>query len=166
MLLSSYQNYAFIGLGSNLSSHIGAPKDNVLEAVELLKKLSDEPVEVSSLLSSKPLDCPPGSPDFINAVLALLPRQNETALEFLQHLQQIETSIGRTRSGIKNEARIIDLDLLIYRNEVYVTEELMLPHPEILFRNFVMEPLQEIMEEEEFQLLIKFAKINSARERS
>tara|TARA_R110000772_G_scaffold110050_6_gene213528 strand:- start:3594 stop:4094 length:501 start_codon:yes stop_codon:yes gene_type:complete len=166
MLLSSYHNYAFIGLGSNLSSQIGSPKDNVLKAIEYLKKLSDEPVQISTLLTSKPLDCPPGSPDFINAVLALLPRQHETALDFLQHLQQIESSIGRTRSGVKNEARIIDLDLLIYRDEVCSTEKLVLPHPELLFRSFVLEPLQEILDQEEFTRLKKFAKKNSARERS
>lgn len=166
MISASFQNYAFIGLGSNLSSAIGSPRTNLIVAIERLKKLSDEPVQVSSLLVSKPIDCPPGSPDFINAVLAILPKHHETAVDFLHHLQQIEDSMGRVRNGVKNEARTIDLDLLTYRDEVHASGELMLPHPELLYRNFVLEPLQEIMTAEEFELLKIFAKKNSARERS
>ncbi len=166
MRIQTYKNYAFIGLGSNLSSEFGAPKDNVMEAIERLKKLSDESILVSSLLESKPLDCPPGSPGFINAVIALAPKQNETSLSVLHELQQIEISMGRVRSGLINETRIIDLDLLLFKRETNAIEELMLPHPEILNRDFVLGPLQELLEEDEFEGLISFIKKTPPKRRS
>ena len=79
MIIDFFIKFAFIGIGSNL----GSPKDNVVEAIERLRKFSDEGLFVSSLLESKPLDCPPGSPDYINAVVGLIPKQNETRLSFL-----------------------------------------------------------------------------------
>ncbi len=166
MTLFSFKDYAFIGVGSNLSSGTKAPKDNILEAIERLKKLSDEPLLVSSFLESEPLDCPPGSPDFINAAVALFPMLNETPLRFLGELQQIENSLGRERTGLKNEARIVDLDLLIFREAISGSEKLMLPHPGILKRDFVLEPLQELLNQEEFESLISFIKKNSLQRRS
>ena len=166
MLIESFHNYAFIGLGSNLSSGSSLPKDNVLAAIERLGKLSNEPLLVSSLLGSKPLDCPPGSPDFVNGVVALLPKQNETPLSFLYELQDIEKSMGRQRSGLKNEARLIDLDLLLFKNEGISTKELMLPHPEILKRDFVLEPLKELIKGSEFEGLISFIKKTPPKRRS
>jgi len=166
MKIKNYKNYAFVGLGSNLSGAFGTPKDNVFEAIERLKKLSDESILVSSLLESKPLDCPPGSPDFINAVIALAPKKNETSLSVLHELKQIENSLGRVRSGLINEARIVDLDLLLFKRETNASVELMLPHPEILNRDFVLGPLQELLEEDEFEGLIRFIKKTPLKKRS
>ncbi|MDG2090009.1 MAG: 2-amino-4-hydroxy-6-hydroxymethyldihydropteridine diphosphokinase [Gammaproteobacteria bacterium] len=166
MKIQTFKKYAFVGLGSNLASTIGAPKDNVLEAIERLGKLSNEPLLVSSLLGSKPLDCPPGSPDFVNGVVALLPKPNETPLSFLYELQGIEKSMGRQRSGLKNEARIIDLDLLLFKNEGISTQDLMLPHPKILKRDFVLEPLKELIKGSEFEDLISFIKKTPPKRRS
>lgn len=166
MKIHSFENYAFVGLGSNLGSTAAYPKDNVLQAIEKLKALSDEPLLISSLLESKPLDCPPGSPDFVNAVVAVNPEQNETALSFLHALQQIENSMGRKRSGLKNEARIIDLDLLVFKRVEISTNELILPHPEIVNRDFVTEPLQELLTESEFKKLIGFIKKTPPSRRS
>ena len=64
--------------------------------------------------------------------------------------------MGRQRSDLKNEARIIDLDLLLFKNEENSTKELTLPHPKILKRDFVLEPLQEILKKSEFKGLINF----------
>lgn len=158
MSLSSFQQYAFIGLGSNLSSEFGAPQDNVLKAIERLKKLSADPLLVSTFIESKPLDCPPGSPDFVNAVVALAPRENINPVSFLHELQHIENRMGRVRNGLINEARIIDLDLLTFKEVIYRTDELSLPHPEILKRNFVMEPLQDLLAKDAFDRFIAFIK--------
>ncbi len=166
MILSSFRNYAFVGIGSNLNSDFGSPKNNVLKAVEELKPLSIESLLVSSLLESEPLDCPPGSPKFINAVAAFIPRQNETSLSLLHELQHIENSLGRVRSGLKNEARIIDLDLLIFKEESLQSEELVLPHPEILNRDFVLTPLQELLDEYAYERLISFIKKTPPKRRS
>ncbi len=166
MTIQNYKNYAFVGLGSNLSGSLGSPKDNVLEAIERLKKLSDEAILVSSLLASKPLDCPPDSPDFINTVVAFIPRQNETSIYLLHELQHIEKSMGRIRSGLKNEARLIDLDILIFKEEDHQSEELVLPHPEILNRDFVLKPLQELLGEDEYEDLVTFIKKTPPKRRS
>ena len=166
MILSSFRNYAFVGLGSNLSGPFGSPKDNVFTAIERLRKLSDEEIIVSSLLASEPLDCPPGSPDFINAVVAFIPRQNETSIYLLHELQHVENSMGRIRSGLKNEARLIDLDLLIFKEEDHQSEELVLPHPEILNRDFVLKPLRELLAEDEYKDLITFIKKTPPKRRS
>ncbi len=158
MELSSFKKHVFVGLGSNLDSTFGSPKDNVLEAVERIKLVSDAPILVSSLLESEPLDCPPGSPDFINAVLAFVPKQNETPLDLLHKLQKIEKAMGRIRSGLKNEARVIDLDLLLFKEESLESEELILPHPEILYRDFVLQPLQQLLSEDAKVGLLAFIK--------
>jgi len=158
MDIKKFQNYAFVGIGSNLNSEFGAPKDNVLDAIERLKNLSVEPLLVSALIESKPLDCPPGSPDFVNAVVAVIPEKNAEALTFLHELQRIENQMGRVRSGLKNEARVIDLDLLTFKAVVYQSDELNLPHPEILNRSFVLEPLQELLAKAEFDRFMAFIK--------
>jgi len=166
MDIRKFQNYAFVGIGSNLNSEFGAPKDNVLEAIERLKNLGVEPLLVSALIESKPLDCPPGSPDFVNAVVAVIPEKNAEALTFLHELQRIENQMGRVRSGLKNEARVIDLDLLTFKAVVYQSDELNLPHPEILNRSFVLEPLQDLLAKAEFDHLIEFIKKLRLKRRS
>lgn len=162
MLITSFRDYAFIGLGSNLSSSFGSPQENIREAIVRLEKLSNEPLVLSSIIETRPVDCPPGSPDFANAVAALLPLPDETALNLLHELQRIENSMGRVRTGIKNEARIIDLDLLLFKDDVVSDDELVLPHPEMMNRGFVMQPLKEILEREALEELQHFAKKNSA----
>jgi len=166
MQITNFQDYAFIGLGSNLGSALGSPRDIVLEASRRIEKLSDERLLMSGLHLTAPLDCPPGSPDFINAVLALLPRQQDTPYSLLESLQRIESSLGRVRSGIVNEARVIDLDLLLFRDEKIDSEDLSLPHPAMLDRDFVLNPLRELLESSELSNLVAFAKKNSARRRS
>ena len=158
MLINNFEKYVFVGLGSNLDSAFGSPKDSVLEAVERIKFFSDDPILVSSLLESEPLDCPPGSPDFINAVMAFTPKQNEKPLGLLHKLQNIEKAMGRIRSGLKNEARVIDLDLLIFKEESLENEELILPHPEILYRDFVLQPLQQLLSEDAKVGMLAFIK--------
>lgn len=163
MAINTFQKYAFVGIGSNLESDFGSPKDNVLRAIEELKTFSEEQLLVSAFLETKPLDCPPGSPDFINAVVALIPKQNETPLKFLYKLQAVENSMGRLRSGLKNETRIIDLDLLLFMQETYTSEVLALPHPEIIKRDFVLEPLKELVEKNEYARLISFLKVSAKK---
>lgn len=145
MTASPFQQYVFIGLGANLASIVGSPVDTVLHAITLLAKLSAEPLLISSLLESKPLDCPPGSPLFINAVVGLVPTKHATGLSLLDQLQQIENNIGRTRSGVVNEARVLDLDLITFKNERYQSPRLIVPHPRATQRIFVLQPLRELV---------------------
>ena len=131
---------AFIALGSNL----GDPKGSVLEAMGRLQTLSDFPPLLSSLWQSTPVDCPPGSPLFVNAVVGLLPRANETADSMLAELQTLETEFGRQPKRALNEPRPLDLDLVSFRQETRNSERLTLPHPRAHLRRFVLQPLSEI----------------------
>ncbi len=133
-----------IGLGANLDSRSGSPQATLQDAVRELQTLSDYPVVVSSMWRSSPVDCPPGSPDFINAVAALLPRAGAAPLELLGSLQRIELDFGRDRKEIQNAPRTLDLDLLVCGNILMNTTVLELPHPRLHLRGFVLAPLAEI----------------------
>ncbi len=133
-----------IGLGANLDSRSGSPQATLQDAVRELQTLSDFPLVVSSMWRSSPVDCPPGSPDFINAVAALLPRAGAAPLELLGSLQRIELDFGRDRKEIQNAPRTLDLDLLVCGNILMNTTVLELPHPRLHLRGFVLAPLAEI----------------------
>lgn len=131
---------AYIALGSNL----GDSRQVVLHAMERLQELSDEPLLKSSLLETAPADCPPGSPNFVNAVVGLMPRPEETPESLIKKLLALEKEFGRTPKKILNEARPLDLDLIAFGNETRATPELTLPHPRAHLRQFVLQPLAEI----------------------
>jgi 2-amino-4-hydroxy-6-hydroxymethyldihydropteridine diphosphokinase len=131
---------AYIALGSNL----GDSRANVLRAMERLQELSDEPLAKSSLLETSPVGCPPGSPNFVNAVVGLVPRRDETPESLLKKLQALENEFGRVPKKVLNEARPLDLDLIAFGNETRTTPELTLPHPRAHLRQFVLQPLAEI----------------------
>ena len=131
---------AIIALGSNL----GDPRKNVLDAIQRLDGLSDFPLRKSSLWESAPVDCPPDSPQFINAVAGLVPLHQETPESLLAKLQQIEKEFGRQAKKIHNEPRPLDLDLIVFGNETRFSDRLTLPHPRALGRRFVLQPLSEI----------------------
>ena len=131
---------ACIALGSNL----GSPRETVLRAMERLQEFSAAPVVRSSLYETDPVDCPPGSPKFVNAVIGLIPHPGETPESLLKKLQGLEREFGREPKRVHNEARPLDLDLIAFGGEVRNTPELVLPHPRARERRFVLEPLAEI----------------------
>jgi 2-amino-4-hydroxy-6-hydroxymethyldihydropteridine diphosphokinase len=131
---------AYIALGSNL----GDSRHVVLRAMDRLQEFSDEPLAKSSLLETTPVDCPPGSANFANAMVALIPRSGETPELLLQKLHELEKEFGRTPKKVLNEARPLDLDLIAFGTETRATPELTLPHPRAHLRQFVLQPLAEI----------------------
>ncbi len=131
---------AFIALGSNLGDSCGT----IEAALLCLQDLSVVPVCRSSLWRSSPVDCPPGSPDFINAVAAIVPLPGETPELLLEHLREIEIRFGRMAKSVLNEPRPLDLDLLAFGSEVRSTDSLILPHPRAHLRAFVLRPLAEV----------------------
>ena len=131
---------AYIAIGSNL----GDSRAAVLRAIKRLQELSDQPLAISSLLETKPVDCPPGSPNFVNAVVGLIPRRDETPESLLRKLQKLEKEFGRTPKKVLNESRPLDLDIIAFGNEVRATPELTLPHLRAHVRQFVLQPLAEI----------------------
>jgi len=129
---------AYVGVGSNLDS----PVDRVEAGIAAMSKLPDSRLVLQSdLYQSEPLGCAE-QPDFINAVVALMTRLE--ASQFLQELQAIERAAGRTRDGARWGPRILDLDLLALGGMVIDEDDLVLPHPRVAERNFVLLPWREI----------------------
>lgn len=133
-------SHAYIALGSNL----GDSQHNILHAARDLEQLSEGPALASSLWQTTPVDCPPDSASFLNAVVRILPRTGETPESLLVKLQELERRYGRRTKQILNEARPLDLDLILFGQEIRATSQLVLPHPRAISRRFVLEPLHEI----------------------
>jgi 2-amino-4-hydroxy-6-hydroxymethyldihydropteridine diphosphokinase len=127
----------YIGIGSNL----GERRRYIDKAIESLKASKDIKVaRVSSVYETDPIsDLPQGK--FLNGVLEI-----ETSLEprqLLKELIRIEKSLGRTRT-LKNGPRTIDLDILYYGDEAVSEPGLIIPHPRMHEREFVLKGLREL----------------------
>src|SRR5205085_37162 len=125
---------AYIALGANL----GDPELTFACVVPRLQALSATPVMTSRWMRSKPVNCPPGSPDFLNGVVAMMPFRGETPESLLEKLQGLEVEFGRTPKKELNEARALDLDLIVFGNERRESPKLTLPHPRAAEREFVL----------------------------
>ena len=134
------RHLVFIALGSNL----GDSRLIIRDAMTQLRQLSDVPILQSSLWQSMPVNCPPGSPLFLNAVVSLTPRVSETPESLLARLQVLEREFGRQPKKILNEPRPLDLDLIAFGSERRDSPSLILPHPRAHERRFVLQPLAEI----------------------
>jgi len=132
-----------IAIGSNLGNSV----EIVEWGFDQLQTLSTTPIQTSSLWRSTPIDCPPSSPDFINAAATITPLQNETPESLLAKLQALEITAGRQPKVLMNEPRPLDLDLIAFANEQRSTLALTLPHPRFHQRRFVLAPLAEIAPE-------------------
>ena len=131
---------AFIGLGANLDD----PRDQVERALGELARLPQSIlVARSSLWHSAPVGYA-NQPAFVNAVARLETGLSADAL--LVELQKVESAHGRARS-FANAPRTLDLDLLLYGEEVRASPRLTLPHPRMHERAFVLNPLLEIAPE-------------------
>ncbi len=130
---------AFVGLGSNL----GDREATILRA---LARLQEEPellvVRVSKLRETDPVGYV-DQPQFLNGVVQL--ETELPASDLLTRLLTIERELGRTRGeGPPLGPRTIDLDLLLYGEEIISQEGLQVPHPRMHERRFVLEPLAEV----------------------
>jgi len=130
---------AYVGVGSNLDD----PEQQVQAALEALAGLPDtRRISHSATLRNAALG-PQPQPDYVNAVAGLLTQL--APVELLDALLAIERQQGRDRStSVRWGPRRIDLDLLVYGDVVMETERLVVPHPGIASRNFVLFPLLEI----------------------
>lgn len=130
-----------IGLGSNRGDSVAI----VREALVRLQAFAREPVRCSSLWRTSPVDCPPGSADFINAAAAFVPRPEVTPEGLLAGLKGIEDEYGRPRERQRNAPRELDLDLLLFGDERRDTADFVLPHPRAVTRRFVLVPAAEVL---------------------
>ena len=132
---------AYIGLGSNLITPAAQIKSARL-AINALAKVQEQ--AFSSLYRSPPMG-PQDQPDYVNAVMAI-----ETELEplaLLRSLQKIELDQGRVRKDERWGARTLDLDILLYADQIIKLTDLIVPHYGLAERAFVLYPLQEIAPE-------------------
>jgi 2-amino-4-hydroxy-6-hydroxymethyldihydropteridine diphosphokinase len=129
--------YVYIGIGSNF----GDRSANITNAIKELKNYPDITIEkISSIIETEPIGGPP-QPNYLNAVIKI--KTDLAALKLLTTLQGIEKKLGRVRS-VKNAARPIDLDILLYGDQIIDEPDLKVPHPRMFEREFVMQPLLEI----------------------
>lgn len=130
----------YIGLGANLCD----PIEQLQRAVIALEKIVDTQLEcVSKFYGSKPMG-PQDQPDYVNAVAKLT-----TSLapeQLLNELQHIELQQGRARKNERWGPRTLDLDILLFANQVINTERLTVPHYGLCDREFVVYPLLELDE--------------------
>ena len=127
----------YIGIGSNLGNTL----QNCKYAIESLSRINGiNPTRTSSFYKTEPVGIEKQN-YFINAVVEIT--TTLSARDLLQALRKIEKDMGRKREA-KGGPRIIDLDLLFYGQDVIRETDLVVPHPEIHKRRFVLEPLYEI----------------------
>jgi len=132
---------AYIGMGGNLASSAGAPEETFSAAALRLESLG-RVTRRSSLYSTAPVGFA-AQPRFVNAAIAL---ETELApLELLNGLLAIEKEFGRDRAaGFANGPRTLDLDILLLGDLEIRSLDLLIPHPRLAQRAFVLTPLNEI----------------------
>ncbi|CAN5600296.1 2-amino-4-hydroxy-6-hydroxymethyldihydropteridinediphosphokinase [soil metagenome] len=129
-----------IALGSNIEPRLL----NLQAAGRRLQSLHRGAGEIlaSPIYETSPVDCPVGSPNFLNAVVEIVSDlQPETLLKYLQ---TIEMELGRPSQRTKNSPRTVDLDMLYCDEFTLDGPSLILPHPRIAERLFVLKPLANI----------------------
>ena len=139
-MTSSIPSEILIALGANMPSRVGPPVETLKAALAALQAAGVAVLKVSSFTETAAWP-DPADPPFTNAAASL-----QTSLQpavLLELLHDTETAFGRVRSR-KNGPRTLDLDLLAYGNVRMTGPQLMLPHPRLAERRFVLEPLAEI----------------------
>ena len=127
---------AYIALGSNL----GERKQNILTALNYMEQSGLKILAVSSLLETEPYGVT-DQPSFINAAVKI--ETELAAHDLLRLLLAIELKMGRVRKRHWGE-RNIDLDLILYDDKIMKDKDLIVPHPDMQNRLFVLSPLAEI----------------------
>lgn len=130
-----------IGIGSNRGDSVAI----VGEALVRLQDFAAGAVHRSSLWRTSPVDCPPGSGDFINAAASFVPRPGLTPEGLLAALKSLESEYGRRSPALRNAPRELDLDLLLFDEQQRDAPDFVLPHPRAVDRLFVLAPAAEVL---------------------
>ncbi len=134
-------NGVVIALGANL----GHPIEQLRAAVLRVAGICSGPIQCSSVWETVPVDCPPGSPRFANAIVCATAPAGVSPIEWLDQFQAWEREAGRGPKRVHNEARPLDLDIIAWGRQIWDTPRLVLPHPRAHLRRFVLEPLAELL---------------------
>ena len=129
-----------IAFGSNLGDRLA----NLRRAYTSVCALSETgpTVEASSIYETSPIDCEPGTSAYLNAVIEI--NFDDPPVALLDQLLAIEKQMGRPSKRPRNAPRNIDLDILYAGNRVLNNPEIIIPHPRLAQRRFVLLPLSEI----------------------
>lgn len=134
-----------VALGANLPSRFGTPVQTLYAALKEMAGVGVWPVQISRVWKTAPVPFVEGQPWYYNAVA-----QVETELAprpLLQRLLDIEEKFGRIRT-VKNAPRLLDLDLILYNDDIIDdAPDLVVPHPRMDARAFVLLPLSDIVED-------------------
>ncbi len=143
---------AFIAIGSNL----GDRSKNFEEAARLLNATRGiRVVKKSPVYETEPIGGPPQG-KYLNAVWEI--ETDLSAKDLLQALRQVESQLGRVREG-RNFPRTLDLDILFYGNEMIQEKDLIIPHPRLQERLFVLNPFSDIAPEKIHPALKKSVRV-------
>lgn len=131
-------------VGLALGSNVGDRLANLRAARDLLRGLTPVGVhyEQAPVYQSEPVDCPPDSPDFFNSVIEL--DYVGEPLQLLDDTQAIEYHLGRETIRARNAPRVIDIDILYFDDLVTDAGIVIIPHPKLTHRRFVLQPLSDI----------------------
>jgi 2-amino-4-hydroxy-6-hydroxymethyldihydropteridine diphosphokinase len=129
-----------IALGSNLGDRLGHLREGFHRLVRL--NAASAAVRASSIYETSPVDSPPDASAYLNAVVEI--EFAGPAITLLDALLQIERDMGRPSKRPRNAPRIIDLDVLYVGNLTLNNPEIIIPHPRLVQRRFILAPLAEI----------------------
>jgi 2-amino-4-hydroxy-6-hydroxymethyldihydropteridine diphosphokinase len=133
-------------VGIALGSNVGDRTAELNAGIAWLRTLSvDNKVRQSSRLETAPVDCPPGSPPFLNAVAEIRVHSEDLPPRaLLEKLKAFELERGRVVARPVNAPRPLDLDIIYYSCRIVNEPDLVIPHPRAHQRRFVLEPLSEL----------------------
>lgn len=134
-------------IGIALGSNLGERLSHLQAARSALREIGTPGAAFlqAAIYQTEPLLCPPGSPVFYNTVVEL--DYAGSPLDLLGLTQAMEKSLGRRAAAVRNAPRVIDIDLLYCGQESIAAPDLILPHPRLHQRRFVLQPLAEIRPE-------------------
>ena len=133
---------AGVGLGSNQGDRFA----HLRAGIAFLRTLArGGRVEVSPFYETAPLDCPPGSGNFVNAVVVF--QTDRSPEDLLAQMRSFEMKRGRPTCRARNAPRPLDMDLLYLGDSVRDSADLTLPHPRLASRRFVLQPLCDLRPE-------------------
>ncbi len=134
-------NPELVRVGFSLGANLGDRLATLERVCDYLSDLFGS-LRLSQVYETAPVDCPEGSPAYLNACVEVSTTMAPQAI--LRCCMQIEKDLGRTRSREYGEPRTCDIDILYYGESVLDTPELTLPHPRAHLREFVLRPLCDI----------------------
>ena len=131
------KDHVYLGLGAN----VGNREETLKKAIEMLDAENEiQLLKTSSFIETKP-ESKVKQPDFLNGAIEI--RTILTPRELLNVTQAIENKLGRVSKG-NYDPRTIDIDILFYGDDILAEDDLVVPHPMVQDRDFVLKPLSEI----------------------